>query len=53
MIPLKELSRVRIRSIRRLVRRNQKEVGVVIRIDREKGRSSISVAALEKSLLSI
>ena len=43
MILLSELSRRRIRSIQKLIRVGRNEVVVVLRVDKDKGMSAISV----------
>jgi translation initiation factor 2 alpha subunit (eIF-2alpha) len=46
MILLSELSRRRIRSIQKLIRVGRNEVVVVLRVDKEKGRSSSCISIL-------
>ena len=53
MILLSELSRRRIRSIQRLIRVGRNEVVVVLRVDKEKGKSCTNIIRREIQTLRI
>ena len=51
MIPLSELSRRRIRSIGKLIRVGRQEIVAVLRVDRDKGVSSVLQSLVKAAIL--